>query len=178
MAERVTGLDELVLRARDAARPVVLIDGRSGAGKTTLARRLAPALEAQLIGLDDLYPGWDGLDAGSAAVAATILREQDPGWTGWDWTAGTPAGWHPVDPERPIVIEGSGALSRLNRSLATLGVWVELPDAAERKRRALAREGGAYAPHWDRWAAQEEAFQAREHPEELAHAVWLTGRSG
>ncbi|MEO8095730.1 MAG: hypothetical protein ABI632_12485, partial [Pseudolysinimonas sp.] len=42
-------------------RPVVLIDGRSGAGKTTLARELAPLVGAQLVSLDDVYPGWDGL---------------------------------------------------------------------------------------------------------------------
>ncbi len=65
-------IDLASLAARAAAsgpRPVVLIDGRSGAGKTTLARDLAPMLGAQLVSLDDIYPGWAGLEAGSAAVA-------------------------------------------------------------------------------------------------------------
>lgn len=161
----------LVARAAAAPRPVVLIDGGSGAGKTSLGERLAPALEAQLVSLDGLYPGWDGLEAGSAAVVADVLRRADPGWRGWDWTASRAAGWHPVDPDRALVIEGCGALSRAARERATLGVWVEL-DAAERKRRALARDGDAYAPHWDRWARQEAAFWAREHPWELADVVW------
>ncbi len=150
-------------------RPVVLIDGRSGAGKTTLARDLAPLLGAQLVSLDDLYPGWDGLEAGSAAVHQTVLRDRDPGWRRWDWASERPAEWHSVDPDTPIVIEGCGALSRANRALATFGIWVDVP-ADERRRRALDREPG-FAPHWGEWAAQERAFAAREHPRELADVV-------
>ncbi len=169
--DRGVSFAELVARALDAPRPVVLVDGGSGAGKTSLGRRLAPALDAQLVSLDDVYPGWDGLEAGSAAVVTDVLRPADPGWRGWDWTASRVAAWHPVDPDRPIVVEGCGALSRAARTRATLGVWVEL-DAAERKRRALARDGDTYAPHWDRWARQEAAFWAREHPWELADVIW------
>jgi uridine kinase len=157
------------LAAASGPRPVVLIDGRSGAGKTTLARDLAPLLGAQLVSLDDLYPGWGGLAAGSAAVHETVLRDREPGWTGWDWGTGRAADWHPVDPARPLVIEGCGALSRANRALATFGVWVELP-AAERRRRALEREPD-FAPHWREWAAQERAHAAAEHPRALADVV-------
>jgi uridine kinase len=169
--ETVTSLEELIARAATAPRPTVLIDGGSGAGKTSLGFRLAPALGAQLVSLDDIYPGWDGLEAGSAAVVTDVLRTADPGWRGWDWTSALPGRWHPLDPGRPIVIEGCGALSRAARRRATLGVWVEL-DAAERRRRALGRDGDAYAPHWDRWARQEEAFWAREHPQQIADVTW------
>ena len=163
-------LNALAARAAaSGARPVVLIDGRSGAGKSTLARGLAPLLGAQLVSLDDIYPGWDGLEAGSAAVAETVLRNRDPGWRRWDWASGEPAEWHPVDPAAPIVIEGCGALSRANRSLATFGIWVEVP-AAERRRRALEREPD-FAPHWSHWAAQERAHAARENPRALADVV-------
>jgi len=166
-------LSELdLLAARAAAsgtRPVVLIDGRSGAGKSTLAAELAPLLGAQLVSLDDVYPGWGGLAAGSAAVHETVLRDRDPGWTRWDWASGARAEWHPVDPAAPIVIEGCGALSRANRALATFGIWVALP-VDERRRRALEREP-AFAAHWRQWAVQERAFAAREHPIGLADQV-------
>lgn len=171
MPERIRSLEALVARAAAAPRPVVLVDGGSGAGKTSLATRLAPALGAQLVSLDDIYPGWDGLEAGSAAVARDVLRSRDPGWRGWDWTSGREGGWHPVDPDRPLVVEGCGALSGVARARATLGVWAEL-DVAERKRRALARDGDAYVPHWDRWARQEAAFWARERPWEHADVIW------
>lgn len=149
---------------------MVLIDGRSGVGKSTLADALAPLLGAQLVRLDDLYPGWDGLEAGSRAVHEQLLAVSGPGWRRWDWAASALAEWHDVDPAAPLVIEGCGALTAANRALASLGVWLELDDV-ERKRRALARSGDEFAPHWERWAAQEDVVIAREHPRRLADVV-------
>lgn len=146
----------------------ILIDGRSGSGKTELARALVASWpDAQLVRLDDLYPGWDGLDAGSAVIP-TLLRTGR--WRAWDWARDREGKEHQVDLRRPLVVEGVGALSRESRALATRAIWVELEDAA-RKRRALARDGEGYAPHWDRWAAQEERFLARERPLELADDI-------
>jgi energy-coupling factor transporter ATP-binding protein EcfA2 len=162
--------------AASAVRPVVLVDGGSGSGKTTLATALAAAWASPvtLIRLDDIYPGWDGLDAASAHLHDDVLLPFASGaqarWRGWDWTADAPADWHGVDPAVPLLVEGSGALSRANRALASFAVWIEL-DAVTRKQRALDRDGDAYRPHWDRWAAQESAFREREHPVELADVV-------
>ena len=152
--------------------PVLLIDGRSGSGKTELARAIvAGAPDAQLVRLDDLYPGWGGLDAGSRIAHDEILATgHRPRWRRWDWVTGRHAEWHDLDPDRPLVIEGCGALSRDNRALASFGIWVAL-DAGLRKSRALARDGDSYAPHWDEWAAQEEAFITRENPAAHADAI-------
>jgi uridine kinase len=148
----------------------ILIDGRSGSGKTELAALLfARWPEMQLVRLDDVYPGWDGLEAGSRHVAESVLAAR-PRWRRWDWAADALAEWHDLDPHRPIVVEGCGALSRANRRRADLGVWVELDDV-RRKERALSRDGALYEPHWDRWAAQEERFLHREHSRELADVV-------
>ena len=145
----------------------ILIDGRSGSGKTELAALIAARWpDVQLVRLDDVYPGWDGLEAASRHVAESVLGAQ-PRWRRWDWAADAPAEWHDLHPNRPIVVEGCGALSRANRRLANLGVWVELDDV-RRKERALARDGALYEPHWDRWAAQEDAFLQRERSPELA----------
>jgi energy-coupling factor transporter ATP-binding protein EcfA2 len=160
-----------LLRLIQAAdRPVVLIDGGSGSGKTTLAAAVAPALGAQLVRLDDIYPGWDGLDAASEHVREFVLDPVRPRWRRWDWVHGAPAEWHDLDPSLPLVVEGSGSLSRANRAAATWGIWVDL-DAPTRKARALDRDGEVYARHWDRWAAQERRFAAREHPSALADVV-------
>ena len=51
--------------------PVVLIDGRAGSGKSLFASKLAENYfaenrqAARIVRLDDLYPGWEGLVAGS-----------------------------------------------------------------------------------------------------------------
>ncbi len=163
-------IERLARRAGSAARPVVLIDGGSGAGKSTLGTALASALGAELIRLEDLYPGWDGLQAASDQLFSEVLTSPTPRWQGWDWERSEVTHWRTVDPTLPLVIEGSGALSQRNRAAATLGIWVEL-DAVVRKARALARDGDRYAPHWERWAAQEREFALRERPAELADVI-------
>jgi uridine kinase len=145
---------------------ITLVDGRSGSGKTELASALADRLGAQLVRLDDIYPGWDGLDAGSAAVPGILSTRR---WRRWDWSTGTPAELHDLDPDRALIVEGVGALSRASKPLADRALWVELDDAT-RKLRALERDD-YYAPYWDRWARQEGRFIARENPRSLADII-------
>lgn len=158
------------------SRLVVLVDGGSGAGKTTLAHAIRLALEdvrghgVQLVSLDDCYPGWDGLAEGSRMVVDDILRPDAPGWWGFDWDAGTTTRWHPLDPDADLVVEGCGALTRESAGLASVSLWLDL-DADLRKQRALARDGDRYAPFWDRWAAQEAEHWARNRPQDLADFV-------
>ncbi len=169
----------LAVQRVPASHPVVLIDGRSGAGKTTLARMLVDAWPSpdgvQLVALDDLYPGWDGLQAGVALARERILmphaRGAQAAWRSWDWDAGEPGAEHFVDPAQALVIEGAGLLDADTAREGDVRVWLESP-AASRRRRALARDGEAYRPHWDRWAAQEQAHLDRDAPRSLATHVF------
>ena len=145
---------------------IILIDGRSGSGKTELASALAGRLGAQLVRLDDVYPGWNGLDAGSAAVPRILSTGR---WQRWDWMTGAPAEWHQLDTAMPLIVEGVGAISRASVPLADHALWVELDDET-RKVRALERDD-YYAPYWDRWAAQEERLIAREGSRGLADLI-------
>jgi uridine kinase len=164
-------LSDALLVQADKPSARILIDGRSGSGKSSLADELVAALpQLQLVRLEDMYPGWDGLAAASRMAHDEILAADRPRWQRWDWVRAEPAQWHELDHARGILIEGCGALSRANRALATFGVWVEC-DAATRKRRALARDGDTYAPYWDRWADQEDEFIAAENPVALADLI-------
>jgi uridine kinase len=159
-----------------ASAPVVVIDGRSGSGKTTLARRLADAWplageRPELVAMDSLYPGWDGLAEGSRLAHEWLLAPHAAGvegrWRRFDWDAHVFAETHAVSAVRPLILEGSGALTREARSLVHLAVWVDAPESS-RRRRALDRDGDAYAPHWERWAAQERRHVARHDPRAIA----------
>ncbi|MBB5632398.1 dephospho-CoA kinase [Cryobacterium mesophilum] len=150
---------------------IVLVDGRSGSGKTELARAMvAQKPELQLVRMDDLYPGWDGLEAGSRHVHDHLIAASVRRWQRWDWADAAPAEWHVLDPHRPVLVEGCGALSRANRALAVWAVWVEL-DEPTRRARVRARDGDSWDDRWDDWAAQEDAFIARENPRDLADSV-------
>lgn len=145
--------------ATRGGRPVILLDGGSGAGKSSLAVLVAEAWRATrgeellLVSLDDVYPGWHGLAAGSTAVPR-ILAASGPGYRRWDWETSQPADWVTIDPRAPILVEGCGALTLESAPLATCRVWLEL-DESVRKARALARDKGGYDPYWNIWAAQE-----------------------
>ena len=174
MADKREAVQAVRALATARATWTVLIDGRSGAGKSTLARSIVRATGAALIRLDDLYPGWDGLAAGAEAVRRGVLvprRTGRPGsWRRWDWEGGHIGKGILVPLGGGLICEGSGVLTYRSAPLADLTMWVELADP-ERKRRALLRDGEVYAPHWDRWAAQEAVAIAREHPVALADRV-------
>ncbi len=68
-------VDGLLNLIRPGQRTVLALDGPSGAGKSTLADQAVAALseEATLVRMEDLYPGWDGLDAATHRLATEVL---------------------------------------------------------------------------------------------------------
>lgn len=166
--------------------PVIIIDGRSGAGKTCLSLELARRLRAagirgvQVAHLDDWYPGWSGLAAGTSLTDHLLTTW--PAYPEWDWDRARVRRWVRLDPRRPLVVEGSGALTARTRAASDVRVWVDVAArdegaaaaATERRRRALDRDGEGFRPWWEMWARQEERHLARHHPRRLADLEVLT----
>ncbi|WP_426721399.1 hypothetical protein [Corynebacterium auriscanis] len=172
----------IILRAvrqlpRGKAPLTVLIDGRSGAGKTCIAQRLKGLVKAQLVHLDDAYPGWAGLASASKAVSTTILSNQksQAGYQKWDWFNSAYGPWQPVDPHANLIVEGAGALTpetveaaRQRSGERVLTVVLEAPEKT-RRIRVRNRDGNPEA-WWQMWAAQENEHFARL-PEPDLHIV-------
>ena len=165
----------VVLASVASAAPttVVLIDGPSGAGKSTLADQVVAgwpgARRPTLVRLDDIYPGWGGLDAGILHLERHVLAPRRAGrpaaWQRFDWTVEAPLEWHRVDPDLPLIVEGCGALARAHTDLSDIRVWLDAEDHS-RKRRAIARDGERFLAHWDEWQHEWEQYLLRESPAE------------
>jgi cytidylate kinase len=132
--------------------------------------------------MDDLYLGWNGLQAGADYLNRFILKPLSDSyiaqWREFDWadsanaesangTAGLARNgeWREFAGGTPLIIEGCGALNQLSAQVANIKIWLEVPQEI-RHQRWLEREGSS--EHWAEWAAQEEEFYAREKSSELA----------
>jgi len=159
----------------------VLIDGPSGAGKTHLADALVAAWPTHrsviVLHLDDVYPGWTGLDEASRLVADEFTPARSAQlpvtYARWDWALGAHAEQVTIPAEVDLIIEGCGAITAQSVSHSTLAVWVDEEDEI-RLAQALSRGEEDFESHWDEWEAQFAAFVLRENP--LAHASVVVGR--
>ncbi|MFT0848521.1 hypothetical protein VR010_12340 [Actinomycetaceae bacterium L2_0104] len=175
------------------SRVVIAIDGRSGAGKTTLAREIARELELRWHGQDlraatpeetrsllcleveNFVEGWSGLTEGVRAIAEDIVAPfRKRGWVTarpWDWHRerwGTELRFPETGTARVLLLVGCGSSSGPLAPLLDASVWIDASEALRRSRVA-AREGDP-SRWWDLWAAQESELLA-EH-DSPAHATW------
>ncbi len=175
-------VDAVLAALRDATprcgrTAVIAVDGPSGSGKTTLAKGLVEALGCPVVHLDELYPGWDGLADAVPLLVARVLeplaRGERATYRLWDWDTGEWGRSRTVDPTPHLVVEGCGSSVGAAGGFAAVRVWVEAP-RAERMRRGLDRDGETFGPHWERWAAQEEALFTADRTREHADVVVST----
>lgn len=156
---------------------VIAIDGRSGAGKSSLAARLRAELGAPVVTLEDLYGGWDGLERGVDLLVSEVLQPLSANRAArvprYNWVAKSwDAPWV-LEPPNALIVEGVGAGARRAAAYASTLIWLAEP-AAVRKKRALDRDGATFAPYWDMWAAQEAAMLAREQTPQRADLILTT----
>ena len=157
---------------------VVAIDGPSGSGKTTLAKGVADALSehasVEVVHMDRLFPGWDGLGVAPGLLADQVLepisRGHQAAYRLWSWVRDEWDGTTHVTPSRYLVVEGCGSSVEPAGQYAAVAVFVEA-DRALRMDRGIARDGEAYRPHWERWADQEDSLFGADRTRERADLV-------
>ena len=151
------------------------IDGKGASGKTTLARRIAEALPGSfVISVDDFarpgLRGWE-LQRFVAQVRQPLEAGRAACYQRWDFDSDTGADWVEVPPGHPVVVEGVSATDvRLGVSW-DLTLWVQV-GAAERMRRALARDGEAMRERWlTDWIPCEEAYAREQRPQDRVDLI-------
>lgn len=154
---------------------VMALEGRSGAGKTALAEHIARAAGRPLLHMDDIHPGWQGLEAAVPLVRQWILaplaRGGDPNWRRYDWQRQAPGAWQHTPVDGLLLIEGCGAGARPLRPYLGLLVWVQAPDDLREARLDARADAADYAPYRAVWARQEEAFYTEHRPQEHADLI-------
>lgn len=158
---------------------LICLDGPAGAGKTTLAAALVAELDrrgagqAGLVHMDDLFEGWAGLRTVGTQLDSLLLplaRDEPGTYRRYDWHAGRFAETITVEPAPVLLVEGVGSGAERFTHLVTVLAWVEAPSGLRRER-GLARDGDAFAPHWEQWARDEEELFAREQTRARADVV-------
>ena len=178
-ARALAGLAEEI-RARPCAHAVrlVAVDGRGGAGKSTLARALAAACgDAPVVRVDDfLY--WRDIEGWWPRLEREALRPLLSGLPARfrvrDW-ANDPlgqglGGWATVPAADVVIVEGITSSRQAISADLAMALWVHAP-RSERLRRAIGRDGQQRRSLWIEWMRLEDEFFARDGAAERADYV-------
>lgn len=143
---------------------IIAIDGRAGAGKTTLAKELFLALsahhEVSVIHLDEIYAGWDlalgqTLTDSLSQILESFSRNKIATFPIYDWVFGEFDSTREILPGNLIIIEGVGSAQRIVRDVAAATIWIDI-DPHVGLRRVLERDGISIENQMKLWQMREE----------------------
>ena len=159
---------------------IVAIDGCGGAGKSSLAAKLAALLDdCPLIHTDD-FASWDHpLDWYPRMITQVLepLRQNRPTrYQKFDWQKKQLGEWETVEPCPVVLVEGVSASRVEFRPYLSFAIFVET-DRELRLQRGLERDGEEALPLWQQWMAEEDEYLLRDRPEEYADVV-ISGNTG
>jgi uridine kinase len=179
----------VALRAASPGPLLLALDGRSGAGKSTVARQVGARLAALVIDGDDFYRGGDDAfwRARSAvekvelvidwrrqrALLSQLARGEPVTWQPYDWDAddGSLGADMAARPAGVVILDGAYSARPELADLYGLRVLLDVPSAV-RRARLLDREGERYRAEWEaRWAAAEDLYFEELMPPEAFDLV-------
>ncbi len=165
----------------DAGRRLVLVDGLSAAGKSTIAAAVAARLEGPVTivrGDDFIRPGTTRWDQKRFAddLLAPLSAGFDAEYRPWPWDAEVPGDVVRVRAGGVLILEGV-AVSDLDPGALDVGVplvvWVDADDA-ERARRSRERAPERFDCWRDDWLPVESEWARRVRPWDRADIVVAT----
>ena len=158
---------------------LIAIDGRAGAGKTTLAASFYEELSADktvaVIHMDDLYDGWENalserltqtLESIVKSHQSKVVFEIDIfNWQSMSFDSKQVI--HPVD---ILILEGVGAGQKVVRDAGATLYWLDI-DAEVGIQRVLNRDGNQIASQMKRWQIAQEIHFLRDKTRENAEHI-------
>jgi len=190
MIERLVTHIEGMLAGR-ATPVVVALDGRSGAGKSTIAPLVAAKVDGVVVDGDDFYAGgsgdmWDAMTAAQKVDHVIDWRRQRPllealrrgesiGYHPYDWNDEDNDGPAPhqihVESAQVIIVDGVYSGRPELADLVDLSVLILIDDDI-RRAQLLAREGEDYRRDWEaRWTEAELHYFGQVMPPEAFDLV-------
>lgn len=159
---------------------LVVLDGRSGTGKSTIAQAIASRVKGIIVVSDDFYSGgnddaWSGFSAKEkvdkgidwqrmrAQVLEPLLAKKSASWHPLDFTPEIGwIGWKDetikLEPAPVILVDGVYSARPDLSDLVDLAVLVEADDEVRRKR-LLIREGQGFMDRWHKlWDSAEDYY--------------------
>lgn len=157
---------------------IVGVDGPGGAGKSTVARRVAASFGADVAKVDDFLSWPEFLDGWwprfEREVIAPLLAGGDARYQVRDW-AGDEFGtsvkdwkttcWAPV-----LIVEGISCTRRAVAGRLAYRIWVDAPERL-RLERGVRRDGESHRRLWQDWMGKEREFFAADGTRDRADLV-------
>jgi cytidylate kinase len=153
---------------------VAAVDGRSGAGKTTLAHALAATVpRSAVVHTDDVawfLARFDWVAEMRAGVLEPVRRGEAVAYRPPPWDERSRPGAVEVPaPCDLLVVEGVGAARAELADLVDRAIWVQ-SDREVARERGIERDGGDVAG-WDEWQSEEVPFLERDRPWERVDVI-------
>ena len=158
---------------------LIAIDGRAGAGKTTLAAKFFEELSVdksvQVIHMDDLYNGWNNaLDERLTKILELIVNAHHNIVAFeieiFNWNSMSFDSKEEINPVDILILEGVGAGQKVVRDAGATLYWLDI-DAEVGIQRVLNRDGNQIASQMKQWQIAQEIHFMRDKTRENAEHI-------
>ena len=154
---------------------IVAIDGCGGAGKSTVAEKMAAALDAPIVHTDDFASLDHPLDWWPRMIEQVLKpleANQSARYQRYDWDEQQLAEWVTIPPSDYLILEGVSSSRLAFDSYLAFRIWVDT-NREVRLARGIERDGEAMREQWGLWMADEDAYVASDDPVGRADLVIL-----
>jgi uridine kinase len=175
-----SSLAEIVGRIR--AKSIIAIDGPAGAGKTTLANRIASSFSGSSlqVHMDELYEGWE--NALSPKLTRTLVNQillpvsqgKNFGFRKYDWFNSRFGETQTFQVPDLLIIEGVGSGQRAAGQYLNELIWIDI-ESELGLQRVLARDGEYLKVEMMMWQIREQEHFATENTRDRA-TIRLDGK--